>query len=66
MEASSARKKLMDKRKLQLSKKAEEEKQQKAMSTANARMKRDEALAKRKRDKQEYAQKVHSIEAKRH
>ena len=56
----------MDKRKLQLSKKAEEEKQQKAMSTANARMKRDEALAKRKRDKQEYAQKVHSIEAKRH
>ena len=41
----------MDKRKLQLSKKAEEEKQQKAMSTANARMKRDEALAKRKRDK---------------
>ena len=51
VEASSARKKLMDKRKQQLAKTVEEEKQQKIQSTTIARIKRDEALAKRKKDK---------------
>ena len=51
VEASYHRKQIVDKRKQQLQKKAADEKQQKIYSTANAKMKRDEALAKRKKDK---------------
>ena len=51
VEASIQRKQIVDKRKQQLQKKAADEKQQKIYSTANAKMKRDEALAKRKKDK---------------
>ena len=66
VEASIQRKQIVDKRKQQLQKKAADEKQQKIYSTANAKMKRDEALAKRKKDKEDKAQMVYSIESKRH